>query len=131
VNDAPDAERLLREVEHFLEAEVVPALEGVARFHARVAANVVAMVARELETEDAHQAGEWERLGRLLGAEPSPLPETREARREGLRRRNEALVARIRAGDADAGPFRTQLLAHLRRTVDDKMEASRPPRQRG
>lgn len=130
MNDAPRAEALLRAVERFLEREVVPALDGVARFHARVAANVAAMVARELETEDAHQAGEWERLGRLLGAEASPLPETREARREALQRRNEALVARIRAGDADAGPFRRELLAHLRRTVDDKMEVSRPPRQR-
>lgn len=131
MNDAPEAETLLRAVERFLERDVVPALGGVARFHARVAANVVAMVARELETEDGHQAGEWARLGRLLGAEASPLPETRGARREGLLRRNEALVARIRAGEADAGPFRAQLLEHLRRTVDDKMEVSRPPRQRG
>lgn len=131
MNDAPTAEDLLRAVEAFLERDVVPALDGVARFHARVAANVVAMVARELETEDAHQTSEWERLGALLGAEPSPPPQTRDARREALLRRNEALVARIRAGEADAGPFRTRLLEHLRRTVDDKMEVSRPPRQRG
>lgn len=131
MNDAPSAEELLRAVERFLERDAVPALEGVARFHARVAANVVAMVARELETGDAHPRGEWERLGALLGAEPAPAPETRDARREALIRRNEALVARIRDGEADAGPFRREVLAHLRRTVDEKMEVSQPPRQRG
>ena len=67
MNDQPSAEELLRAVERFLEHEVVPRLEGVPKFHARVAANVVAMVAREIETADAHERGEWLRLGELLG----------------------------------------------------------------
>jgi len=130
VNDDPAAPDLLRSVERFLERDVVPALEGVAKFHARVAANVVAMVAREIETEAEHLAGEWTRLAALLGEEGA-LPAGREERRAALRRRNEALVGRIRAGDADAGAFRRQLLAHLRQTVADKMAVSKPPRQRG
>ena len=129
MNDRPSAEELLRAVEHFLETEVVPNLEGVRRFHARVAANVTAMVARELETEDAHDGAQWQRLAALLG-EAAPLPATRGARRAALAERNAALVARIRAGDADAGRFRAQLLAHLRETCDEKLEVSHPPRQR-
>ena len=129
MNDRPSAEELLRAVEHFLETEVVPNLDGVRRFHARVAANVAAMVARELETEDAHDEAQWRRLGALLG-EDEPLPATRSGRRAGLAARNASLVERIRAGDADAGAFRAALLAHLRETGDEKLEVSRPPRQR-
>jgi hypothetical protein len=127
MNDRPTAVELLRAVEAFLEGEVVSALQGPSRFHARVAANVVAIVARELETEDAHGAAEWERLSRLLG-EAGPPPAGRAALREGLRARSQALCERIRTGEADAGSFRTAVLAHLRATVDDKLAVSRPPR---
>ena len=127
MNDRPTAVELLRAVEAFLEDEVVGALQGPARFHARVAANVVAIVARELETEDAHGAAEWERLGRLLG-EAGPPPAARAALREGLRARNQVLVERIRAGQADTGLFRAAVLAHLRASVDEKLAVSRPPR---
>jgi len=127
VNDAPSALDLLRSVERFLEDTVVGELQGPARYHARVAANVLAIVAREIETEDAHAAAEWERLGRLLD-DAAPLPADRVARGQGLRVRNEALAQRIRAGDADAGPFAEAVLAHLRATIDEKMDVSRPPR---
>ena len=129
MNDEPVAEELLRAVERFLEHDVVPKLDGVAKFHARVAANVVAVVAREIETADAHERGEWDRLGELLESAES-LPPGREARREGLRQRNSALVARIRAGLGDAGPERAALLRHLRQTTADKLEVARPPRRR-
>jgi len=128
VNDQPTAIDLLRTVERFLEEQVVGQLQGPARFHARVAANVVAIVAREIETEDAHAAAEWERLGRLLELD-GELPATRTAREAGLRERNEALVARIRTGDADGGAFAEAVLTHLRATADEKLDVSRPPRQ--
>jgi hypothetical protein len=129
VNDQPTAEALLRAVERFLERDVVPRLDGVPKFHARVAANVVAMVARELELEDAQLAGEWVRLGALL-RDDGPLPPARAERRAGLLERNEALVRRIREGEGDAGPWRAALLEHLRLTVADKLAVARPPRQR-
>jgi hypothetical protein len=129
VNDAPSAEELLRAVERFLERDVVPRLEGVPKFHARVAANVVAMVAREIETADAHESGEWERLGELLRNEAG-CPTDRGLRRAGLLERNDELARKIRGGEADAGPWRTALLAHLRKTVADKLAVARPPRER-
>ena len=48
-HDIPSAAELLEAVREFLESDVLPATEGRLRFHVRVAANVVGMVARELE----------------------------------------------------------------------------------
>lgn len=129
MNDRPTGVELLRAVEAFLEREVVPNLTGPRQFHARVAANVVAIVAREIETEEGSLRGEWERLGALLG-DASPPAAERERLREGVLARNRALAERVHAGEADAGEWRARVLAHLRRTVADKLEVSRPPRQR-
>jgi hypothetical protein len=127
VNDRPTGPELLRAVERFLEREVVPRLDGPRRYHARVAANLVAIVAREIETEEAQLHAEWERLGSLLG-----LREERPARRSELQgavlARTRALAERIRRGDADRGGWREQLIAHLRLTVADKLSVAKPPR---
>jgi hypothetical protein len=127
VNDRPTGVELLRAVERFLEQEVVPQLDGVRRYHARVAANVVAIVAREIETEEAQLLSEWERLGALLELREQ-RPDARDALRDAVRARSQALAERIRRGDADAGTWRAELIAHLRRTVADKLAVSRPPR---
>jgi hypothetical protein len=127
VNDRPTAVELLRAVERFLEQEVVPELAGPRRYHARVAANVVAIVAREIETEEAQLQAEWERLGALLGLCEDP-PGARDSLRDALRERTRALAERIRRGDADHGAWRAPLVAHLRCTVADKLAVSRPPR---
>ena len=127
MNDRPTSVELLRAVERFLQKDVVPALSGPRRYHARVAANVVAVVAREIETEEDHLRREWEGLGRLLKLDEG-RPDDREALRADVSARTESLVQRIRAGDADAGRWRDDVLAHLRRTVDDKLDVARPPR---
>ena len=88
-------------------------------------------VARELEVEDGHDRAQWERLGRLLSEPDAPLPAGRDRRREALAERNAALVEEIRAGRADEGELRRAVLAHLAATCDEKLEVSRPPRQRG
>jgi len=127
VNDRPTGVELLRAVERFLEQEVVPRLDGPSRYHARVAASVVAIVAREIETEAAQLPSEWERLGALLGRREE-RPVAPDALRDAVRERTQALAARIRRGDADRGAWRDELIAHLRRTVADKLAVSRPPR---
>jgi hypothetical protein len=127
MNDRPTSVELLRAVERFLEREVVPNLDGPRRDHARVAANVVAIVAREIETEEAQLDEEWQRLDALLGP-AGAKPAARDALRAALGERTRELALRIRRGDADAGAWRSQLIAHLRRTVADKLAVSRPPR---
>lgn len=127
MNDRPTAAELLAAVERFLEETAVPALEGPAKYHARVAANVVRIVARELATEDEHAAREWDGLAALLGASDAQ-PGVRDALRDAVVARNEELVRRIRAGEADAGPWRDALIAHLSRVVADKLDVAQPPR---
>ena len=129
MNDRPTGVELLRAVERFLEHEVVPRLDGPRRYHARVAANVVAIVAKEISTEEAQIQLEWERLSGLLGLREE-RPALRGALREVVRERTQALAARIRRGDADRGAWRDELIAHLRRTVADKLAVSKPPRVR-
>jgi hypothetical protein len=126
MNDRPTTTELLAAVERFLEESAVPALDGPAKYHARVAANVVRIVARELACEDEHVAREWDGLATLLGAAPKPA--ARDALHAAIRARNEELVRRIRAGEADAGAFRQGLLAHLSRVVADKLDVAQPPR---
>ena len=128
MNDRPTSVELLRAVERFLQRDVVSNLSGPQRYHARVAANVVAIVAREIETEERHLRGEWERLGSLLQID-GPAPLEREALRDRLRDLGQTLADRIRAGDADAEPWREQVLAHLRQTISDKLDVARPPRE--
>jgi hypothetical protein len=129
MNDRPSVTELLAAVERFLEETAVPALEGPAKYHARVAANVVRIVARELATEDAHLAREWDGLTALLGGETAAKPSERTLLREAIVARNDELVRRIRAGDSDAGPWRAALLDHLSRVIADKLDVSQPPRE--
>jgi uncharacterized protein DUF6285 len=125
VQDRPTYNELLEAVQSFLETDVVPALEGPKKFHARVAANVLAIVRRELRCADTQDRTEWERLDRLLGA-AEPPPGDRVELRERLRARTEDLCERIRRGEADAPPWRTAVLAHIRQTVIDKLAVANP-----
>jgi len=117
MQDRPTLHELLRAVESFLRDDVVPATEGRRQFLARVAANAIGLVERELQGEAEHAAREWAGLDALLGAEP--MPGGRDALAAAVRARNEELGARIRAGEYDAEP--AALLAHVRATVRDKL----------
>jgi len=125
MQDRPTIAELLEAVRHFLEVDVVPALDGPKKFHARVAANVLAILDRELRSEDAQLRAEWCRLDALLGA-VEPLPDAPRERHRRLRARTEMLCERIRSGDADAGPWRAAVLAHVRQTVVDKLAVTNP-----
>lgn len=124
MQDRPSAAELLDAVRGFIESEVIPALEGRRKFHARVAANVLAIVGRELAAEEAQLDAEWRGLSELLGDRERPRQS--EEARQALRTLNEELCARIRAGEADAGPFRDAVLRHVRRTVRDKLAVVNP-----
>jgi len=106
LNDVPSAAQLLEAVREFLESDVLAATEGRVRFHARVAANVVAMVGRELE------------LGPRLAMAHS-------ARLAGLGVANETeLAAAIRSG-----AYNDRLGAVsdvVRATVADKLSVANP-----
>ena len=124
MQDRPTYDELLAAVERFLDEEIIANSEGARRFYARVAANVLRTVRRELAQEDEQLAREWAGLDELVGADERP--EDRSALREALAARSEALCERIRRGDADAPPFRDAVLAHVRQTVRDKLLVTNP-----
>ncbi len=124
MQDRPTYDELLAAVERFLDDEIVANSEGASRYHARVAANVIRIVRRELEREEEQLASEWAGLEELLGA--YERPEGRGDLRDAIAARNAELCERIRGGDADAGSFRGATLAHVRRTVRDKLLVTNP-----
>jgi len=126
MHDRPTFDELLRAVELLLEDELVPALEGARQYNARVAANVLRAVRRELALEEGQLEQEWRGLDVVLG--PMDLPSSREAVLAALWKRNEHLAERIRAGDADddAVDFHAITVAHLRDVVRAKLEVSNP-----
>jgi hypothetical protein len=134
MQDRPDAQELLAAVRAFLEEQVVPALEGPRQFHARVAANVLAIVGRELAVGDASLRAEWQRLRPLLGIPTDAPPDGSTALAAAVHDLNERLAARIRGGEADDGPWRVEVLAHLRATSADRLAIANPkyasPRER-
>jgi hypothetical protein len=124
MQDRPTYHELLAAVERFLDEEIVPNTQGSRGFHARVAANVLRIVRRELSHEDEQLAREWAGLDELLGAQDRPSD--RAALRDALASRNAELCERIRRGDADSAPFANAALAHVRGTVRDKLLVSNP-----
>ncbi|HSL57621.1 MAG TPA: DUF6285 domain-containing protein [Acidimicrobiales bacterium] len=80
----PTAAELVAAVREFLEGDVMAATEGRVRFHARVAANVLAVVERELELGPdiaASHAADLERLG--VASEAELAAAVRDGRFEG------------------------------------------------
>lgn len=67
--DQPSALELVAAVREFIEKHAIPQLQGHTAFHARVAANALAIVGRELEQGGNANMQEHERLRRLLGAD--------------------------------------------------------------
>ncbi len=125
MQDRPTKRELLDAVARFLADEIVPAMSGRRQFLARVSIHALELVSRELDGEERRFAREWRGLDAILG--PEPAPEGRAALQAAIRRRTDALCARIRAGDLDRpGGARRALLEHLRESVREKLEVSDP-----
>lgn len=103
MQDPPSAAELVRAVAAFLREEALPALEGRNAYLARVCANTLEIVARELDAAPAADAAERMRLLALLGRADDD-PATLEAL-------NAELCRRIESGEAGADT--PGLLAHL------------------
>ncbi|HZP40453.1 MAG TPA: DUF6285 domain-containing protein [Candidatus Binatia bacterium] len=123
MQDRPTALELLDVVREFLDREVVPALDGRLRFHARVAANVLAIVGRELAGEEDALRAEWTRLAALEGRPGAPMPEGAAAARAAIHAATAALAERIRRGELDGA---RAVRAHVRATVQEKLAAANP-----
>ena len=124
MQDRPTYDELLQAIETFLDKEIVPNVPGSRGFHARVAANALRIVRRELEQREGQLVAEWQGLDALLGE--AERPATLAALADSIRERNRVLAERIRAGDADHGEFAARVREHVHRTVADKLSVSDP-----
>lgn len=109
----PSLSELVEAVKHFIEETAAPGLSGHGKFHARIAANVLAIVLRELEQRSDAEAVEAQGLANLLGAVDAPL--------EAL---NQSLCQAIAAGNFTKDT--PGLLAHLKSTAIAQLKIDQP-----
>jgi len=112
MHDQPTASELLDAVAKFLREQAMPQLDGHAAFHARVSANALDIVRRELEFGAEAANSERKRLTAILGHEGRLLDLTRE------------LSERIGAGEINLAT--PGLEEHLWTTTLDKLKVDQP-----
>ena len=125
MQDRPTSVELLEAAADFVDREIVPAIEGARQFQARVVANVMRIVAREIQMEDPAVRVEVKALARLLGRDAPHLHSLDDLRKASASL-GEELSARIRAGDADSGSWRAEVLSVVRQSVEDKLKIANP-----
>jgi Domain of unknown function (DUF6285) len=113
MHESPSSPELLRAVLTFLTDVATPQLSGHAQFHARVSANALALVLRELESREGHDARAKSLYGALLGTEIGDLA-TLEA----------DLCQAIRDGDIDVNS--ANLLESLREVAVGQLTIDQP-----
>ena len=109
MQERPDAAELLEAVAEYLFAELRPEVSGEQRFKVLVAANVCAVVAREIRAGDAPDGDDLALFNDLLGQEGD---DTHAAALE--------LSRRIRSGELDdrIDELAPRLEEHVRRKLD-------------
>jgi alcohol dehydrogenase class IV len=125
MQDRPTSVELLEAAADFVDREIVPAIEGARQFQARVVANVMRIVVREIQMEDPAVRVEVKALARLLGRDAPHLHSLDDLRKASASM-GEELSARIRAGDADRGSWRSEVLSVVRQSVEDKLRIANP-----
>ena len=106
LHDAPTVAQLVEAVREWLERDVMPATEGRLQFHARVAANMLAVVERELELGPRQLERHAERLAALGVGDDAEL------------------AAAIRSGSLD--DRLADVRAAVRASVEDKLRVANP-----
>ncbi len=106
LHGSPTSAELLEAVREWLERDVMASTDGRLRFHARVAANVLATVERELSVGAEQQAAHQERLASLGMSDDAEFARA------------------IRAGDLD--DRLDAVRAVLRADVDDRLSVANP-----
>jgi len=124
MQDKPTSTELLEALAVFLRDEVAPKLEGGLRFKAIVGANVAGIVAREIALGPTQDRAQLARLASLLGEDAAAVAPEQTA--EQVRAWSFELCRRIDAGDADEGPWRREMVAHLRACVEEKLVVDNP-----
>lgn len=117
----PTDRELLAAVGDFLKLEILPQVtEHRLKFRTLVAVNLLAIVGRELASEEQAMTDEWARLDRLLGSREE-LPQAAPTRRQALLQRNRRLCELIRR---EMAPIDTADL--VQETLRDQLRIANP-----
>jgi hypothetical protein len=111
--DRPNKAELLDAVIEYLMDELFPTLDGELAFHARVSANLLTILKRELELGEQMDADELGHLRARLKDDQGTLDTL-----------TQTLANKIRAGDLD--DQRAQVMADVKKTVEDKLRVVSP-----
>ena len=122
--DRPSAPELLESVAEYLFSELRPQAPREQRFKLLVAANLCAVVARELRAGEAPGREDLELFRELLGGRADEPREGDESAEAEARRAAGELAARLRSGELDdrLEELAPRLAEHVRR----KLEVARP-----
>ena len=121
--DRPSAAELLESVAEYLFAELRPEVPAEQRFRVLVAANVCAVVAREIDAGDAPSREDLGLFREILGDEDAPPAEPAEVEAE-ARRSAAQLADRLRTGELD--DRLDELTPKLAEHVGRKLAIARP-----
>jgi len=119
MQDHPDAHALLEQLAAWLAGDLRERLPREERFEALVAANVAAIVAREIAPGAPGRERERERMERVLSLAGEPAPPG-----AGVRDLQRRVAAAIRSGRLDG--HRDAVAQTLRESVRDKLAVARP-----
>jgi len=123
--DHPTAAELIAAARMQLEQQVIPSIaEPRLRFQTLVAANVLAIVERELAAGQAHMLAAWRRATDLQGDQSEPP--AGEKLHAAIREQARQLCGDIRAGAYDHPARRRALLAHLLRSAEEELLVANP-----
>ena len=125
MQDRPTAIELLTAASEFVERELVPIAEGARQFQARVVANVLKIVAREIEIGETLMRSEVDALAALLKETKPHLHTTSDVRAAAVKM-NEILSEKIRNGEIDHDPARADVMNVVRQIVEDKLRIANP-----
>jgi len=125
MQDRPSKKEFIRGIYNFLESDVAPELQEPLRFHTRVAANLLKIIEREFDLEADHLSSEIKGLWKLLSKSPASITSSEKMRAQILEL-NEELCERIRAGEADNGPWANLVMNHVKKTLVQKLEIANP-----
>jgi hypothetical protein len=127
MQDRPTGIELIDAVAQFLGDEVIPVItDPRLRYRLLIAANVLKIVRRELAVGDSSLRDEWGRLALLLDRPEAVPPAAPAELRAALEALNRELCARIRAGEADQGPWGEAVLAHTQAAIIEKLRVANP-----
>ena len=117
----PAGAELLRVARDTILEEVLPRLPAESHYAARMAANAMAIAAREMDGAGGDPRAEIDRIARLI---PEWTPQGDEDAQ--LREGNARLAAAIRSGRFDSFDAQKMLTDHLQRSTNERLAVSNP-----